>query len=300
MCIRDRGINRYRRGAVLTACLVVIVPLALMGTILFGNWTLDRAVPLLALPFFALVLLAGVSVVAAFRRLDFEGALWRCVLASLLLTIAVYPFAIESLRSLKLSPRLAESVKAAGCADPAVVTLGYREPSLVFLTGTKLAMAEMCIRDSKMADHRRHRSTHWERILNIMTSRKIWVGRILLAAGLFGVAGAAVAADNKVVLYTAHKSSIVQKMIPLFEAETGIKAEVVQLGSGDVFRRARAEAAAPKADVIWSVTGSLLGENADLLAPYAPKDQGAIDERFVSSPAWTPYTTCLLYTSRCV
>ena len=141
LAVLNGGINRYRRGAVLTACLVVIVPLALMGTILFGNWTLDRAVPWFALPFFALVLLIGISVIAAFRRQDFEGALWRCVPASLLLTIAVYPFAIESLRSLKLSPRLAETVKAAGCAEPAVLTLGYREPSLVFLTGTKLAMA---------------------------------------------------------------------------------------------------------------------------------------------------------------
>lgn len=126
-----------------------------------------------------------------------------------------------------------------------------------------------------------------------MTSGKNWVGRLLLTAGLLGAAGAAVAADNKVVLYTAHKSSIVQKMIPLFEAETGIKAEVVQLGSNDVVRRARAEAAAPKADVIWSATGSVLGENADLLVPYAPKDQGAIDERFVSNSAWTPYTTVI-------
>ncbi len=141
LAVLNGGIDRHRRGAVLTACLVVIVPLALMGTILFGNWTLDRAVPWLALPFFALVLLVAGSVVAAFRRLDFEGALWRCVPASLLLTIAVYPFAIESLRSLKLSPRLAETARAAGCADPAVITLGYREPSLVFLTGTKLAMA---------------------------------------------------------------------------------------------------------------------------------------------------------------
>jgi 4-amino-4-deoxy-L-arabinose transferase-like glycosyltransferase len=141
LAVLNGGIDRNRRGAVLTACLVVIVPLALMGTILFGNWTLDRAVPWLALPFFALVLLAGISVVAAFRRRDFEGALWRCVPASLLLTIAVYPFAIESLRSLKLSPRLAEAARSVGCADPAVITLGYREPSLVFLTGTKLAMA---------------------------------------------------------------------------------------------------------------------------------------------------------------
>ncbi len=141
LAVLNGGINRYRRGAVLTACLVVIVPLALMGAIVFGNWTLDRAVPWLALPFFALVLLMAISVVAAFRRLDFEGALWRCVPASLLLTIAVYPFAIESLRSLKLSPRLAETARGVGCVDPAVITLGYREPSLVFLTGTKLAMA---------------------------------------------------------------------------------------------------------------------------------------------------------------
>ena len=141
LAVVNGGINRHRRGAVATATLVVTVPLALMAVVLFGNWTLDHAVPWLALPFFALVLAVGVSIVAAFRRLDFEGALWRCVLAGLLLTVAMYPFAIESLRSLKLSPRLAEAAKAAGCADPAVITLGYREPSLVFLTGTDLAMA---------------------------------------------------------------------------------------------------------------------------------------------------------------
>lgn len=139
LAVINGGIDRHRRGAVATALLVLIVPLALMGVILFGNWTLDQAVPWPALPLFALVLLAAASVVAAFRREDIEGALWRCVLASLLLTAAVYPFAIESLRSLKLSPRLAEAAKAA-CPNPAVVTLGYREPSLVFLTGTDLAM----------------------------------------------------------------------------------------------------------------------------------------------------------------
>jgi len=140
LAVINGGIDRHRRGAVATALLVLIVPLALMGVILFGNWTLDQAVPWPALPLFALVLLAAASVVAAFRREDMEGALWRCVLASLLLTVAVYPFAIESLRSLKLSPRLAEAARAA-CPDPAVITLGYREPSLVFLTGTDLAMA---------------------------------------------------------------------------------------------------------------------------------------------------------------
>lgn len=141
LALINGGIDRWRRGAVATACLVVIVPLALMAVLIGGNWRLDHAVPWLALPLFALVLIAGISVVAAFRRVDLEGALWRCVIASLLLTFAVYPFAIESLRSLKISPRLAEAARSVGCADPAVMTLGYREPSLVFLTGTDLAMA---------------------------------------------------------------------------------------------------------------------------------------------------------------
>lgn len=141
LAVVNAGIDRHRRGAVATATLAVTVPLALMVVVLFGNWTLDHAVPWLALPFFALVLAVGVGIVSAFRRQEFEGALWRCALAGLLLTLAMYPFAIESLRSLKLSPRLAAAAKAAGCADPAVITLGYREPSLVFLTGTDLAMA---------------------------------------------------------------------------------------------------------------------------------------------------------------
>ncbi|MGO4673017.1 ArnT family glycosyltransferase [Bosea sp. 2YAB26] len=134
------GIDRLRRGATATAALVLLVPTALVGVIIYANWTLDRTVPYLALPVFALALFVAWRVVMAFRQGDLEGALWRCVLASLLLSIGVYGFAIESLRSLKLSPRLAEAVRAVGCADPAVMTVGYREPSLVFLTGTDLAM----------------------------------------------------------------------------------------------------------------------------------------------------------------
>ena len=141
LAVVNDGIDRTRRGALATASLVLLVPLALIGVILYGTWTLDRALPYLALPLLALALLAAWRVFAAFRRGETEGALWRSVVASLLLSFAVYGFAIESLRSLKLSPRLAETVASVGCADPQVITLGYREPSLVFLTGTNLAMA---------------------------------------------------------------------------------------------------------------------------------------------------------------
>jgi 4-amino-4-deoxy-L-arabinose transferase-like glycosyltransferase len=140
LAIVNSGIDRFRRGSLATAALVVIVPLALIVAIAYGNWTLDGALPRLALPFLMLALILAWRVFVAFRREDFEGALWRGVAASLLLGIGVYGFAVESLRSFKLSPRLAETVRAIGCADPAVITVGYREPSLVFLVGTDLAM----------------------------------------------------------------------------------------------------------------------------------------------------------------
>jgi len=140
LALVNGGIDRFRRGAVATAMLVVLVPLALIGVILWGTWSLDRTLPYMALPLLLLALIVATRVVAAFRRSDFEGALWRGVLASLLLGVGVYGFAVESLRSLKLSPRLAEATQAVGCPDPAVMTVGYREPSLVFLVGTDLAM----------------------------------------------------------------------------------------------------------------------------------------------------------------
>ncbi|RDJ21524.1 glycosyltransferase family 39 protein [Bosea caraganae] len=140
LAVVNDGINRFRFGAVATAWLVFIVPAALVGVILYANWTFDHTLPYIALPVLALALIVAVLVVNAFRRSDFEGALWRCVVASLLLSIGVFGLAYDSLRSLHLSPRLAESVRAAGCANPAVMTVGYREPSLVFLTGTDLAM----------------------------------------------------------------------------------------------------------------------------------------------------------------
>ncbi|HHG91336.1 MAG TPA: extracellular solute-binding protein [Devosia sp.] len=114
-----------------------------------------------------------------------------------------------------------------------------------------------------------------------------------LAVGLIAATSltpAAFAQEGTVVVYSAHKASIIDRLLPLFEAETGLKAEVIKMGSGDIARRARAEADAPAADVIWSIAGSQLTENADLLEPYTPADFDKVDQQFVKSPAWTPYT----------
>ncbi len=102
-------------------------------------------------------------------------------------------------------------------------------------------------------------------------------------------------AQQRVVVYTAHEASITEQLVPRFEKETGIKVDLIKGGSGDVLNRVKAEAAAPRADVIWSVGGDLLAANAGLLQPYKPAGFDAtIDPKFAVSGNWLPYTGVIM------
>ncbi len=104
------------------------------------------------------------------------------------------------------------------------------------------------------------------------------------------IAGSAWAAGGKVVVYTAHEESIINALVPMFEKETGIKVEYVKLGSGDVIKRAKAEAGNPQADVIWSIGGEQLEAETQILAPYTPKDWDKIASVYKVGTNWLPYT----------
>ena len=85
--------------------------------------------------------------------------------------------------------------------------------------------------------------------------------RLALAAVLGAALVAPATAQQRVSVYTAHTANIVERLMPEFEKATGIKADVVKAGSGDIINRVRAEAASPKCDVIWSIGAELLEAN---------------------------------------
>ncbi len=102
-------------------------------------------------------------------------------------------------------------------------------------------------------------------------------------------------AEQHVVVYTAHEASITELFVPRFEKETGITVDLVKGGSGDMVNRVRAEAASPRADVIWSVGGDLLSANPNLLQPYKPAGFDAVvDPKFAVSGNWLPYTGVIM------
>jgi iron(III) transport system substrate-binding protein len=102
-----------------------------------------------------------------------------------------------------------------------------------------------------------------------------------ITALLLGASGVASAQESRVSVYTAHKAEIVERLIPEFEKATGLKADIVKAGSGDIINRVRAEAANPQADVIWSI-------GAELLEAYEPEGSDMIDPAFKSDSAWIP------------
>jgi hypothetical protein len=62
--------------------------------------------------------------------------------ASILLNVAAWGLVLPRLDSLWLSPRIAAVARdVAGCPDPVLVSVGFREMSLVFLAGTDTVIA---------------------------------------------------------------------------------------------------------------------------------------------------------------
>ena len=123
--------------------------------------------------------------------------------------------------------------------------------------------------------------------------RNILIALLMLVVAFTAFAGgqAATGADNQtVVLYSAHNQEIIDALVPRFEEATGIKAEVVKLGSSDVIARVRAEQGNPQADVIWSIGGEQLEANSDLLQAYEPEGWNMIDDVFKVGTNWLPYT----------
>lgn len=141
MAVARGAVGPERRGARLVLAALPLIPIALLFGLAYGAWTLDGALPYAALPVLAASALVALAAWLAFARGEVTRSVLTAVAAAPLLAIGVLGLTQPGLPSLKLSPRLAAIVGAAPCPAPEVVTLGYREPSLVLLLGTDLRMA---------------------------------------------------------------------------------------------------------------------------------------------------------------
>jgi len=142
MAISRHFVGPHRPLAKLSTILIPFIPIGLTIGLSAVNWSFDGTLPYRALP--ALVAASVIALYAwwLFLRNRMLSCLWAGFVASIFLTIGVFGFAQLDLRSLKISDNLAEAARAFPSDKARIGTVGYREPSLVFLVGTDLEMLD--------------------------------------------------------------------------------------------------------------------------------------------------------------
>jgi len=142
MAVSRHFVGPHRPAAKLATVLIPFIPVGLTVGLLAANWSLDGMLPYRAIPALALSCLIALYAWRLFVTKRMVGCLWAGFVSAAMLSVGVFGFAQLDLRSLKISPRLAEAAHDFPHARKSVATLGYREPSLVFLIGTGLEMLD--------------------------------------------------------------------------------------------------------------------------------------------------------------
>ncbi|HZH51564.1 MAG TPA: glycosyltransferase family 39 protein [Microvirga sp.] len=142
MAIVRHFVGPHRPAAKIATILIPFIPVGLTVGLSAVAWTFDGTLPYRGLPVMVASSLAALYGWWLFVRNRAVACVWASFASAVCLAVGVFGLTQLDLRSLKVSPRLAEVARNLACDNPRVATLGYREPSLVFLTGTNLEMLE--------------------------------------------------------------------------------------------------------------------------------------------------------------
>lgn len=82
--------------------------------------------------------------------------------------------------------------------------------------------------------------------------------------------------SKKVVIYCPHPVEFINPIVQEFEAKTGITAEVVTAGTGELLKRVEAEKDNPLGDVFWGGSLSTVTPKKDLFENYTSANEDAV------------------------
>lgn len=105
---------------------------------------------------------------------------------------------------------------------------------------------------------------------------------VLMALAMLLSVTAALADEEKVlVIYSPNSDTEVDNIIPAFEAATGIKVELLSMGTGECVTRIDSEKGNPQADVMWGgMNYGVYVQHPDLWEDYTSPNEALIDEGY--------------------
>ncbi|MEN6315478.1 MAG: ABC transporter substrate-binding protein [Clostridiaceae bacterium] len=83
-------------------------------------------------------------------------------------------------------------------------------------------------------------------------------------------------ASKNLVVYCPHPVEFINPIIAEFEATTGISAEVITAGTGELLKRVEAEQANPLGDIFWGGSNSTILPKKDLFEVYRSANEDAV------------------------
>jgi 4-amino-4-deoxy-L-arabinose transferase-like glycosyltransferase len=119
-----------------------IVPIAAGVAGITALAVIGRQFGLLAWPVTGAAAVMGFLAWRLYRVDGAEHSLLRAVAAAILTAISIFGLIVPSLSQLFPSVALARVLRDSGCAQPSAAAVGYQEPSLVFLAGTNIRLAD--------------------------------------------------------------------------------------------------------------------------------------------------------------
>jgi 4-amino-4-deoxy-L-arabinose transferase-like glycosyltransferase len=119
-----------------------IVPIITSVLVVVGAVIVNRDLALLAWPFFAGAIVCGLFAWLLFEEDGAERSFVRASVAAALMACGVYAVVVPSLTPVFPAVMFADVLRHSSCEHPIAASVGYEEPSLVFLAGTATRLTD--------------------------------------------------------------------------------------------------------------------------------------------------------------
>ena len=132
--------------------------------------------------------------------------------------------------------------------------------------------------------------------------KKKWMYYAACGLALFGLAacssnesadgGSSDKGDGgSLVVYSPNSEGLIGATIPAFEEKYGIKVELIQAGTGELFKKLESEKEAPVADVIFGGSYTQYATHGELFENYISKENDNVIKEYQNTTGFsTPYT----------
>lgn len=97
--------------------------------------------------------------------------------------------------------------------------------------------------------------------------------------------------SNTLVIYSPNSEGLINATIPAFEEKYGITVELIQAGTGELFKKLESEKDAPVADLIFGGSYTQYASHGELFQEYvSPENENVVEEFRNTTGYSTPYT----------